>query len=389
MRQTWVVVIAIVACGFAWALPPLETYRGHGLELQVPRGWTVTVDEAAGSVFVVEDPGDRTSAGMALLVVPRSPGLDAAALTETVLADVPTPRTELGRQVAAGVVWTLQSFQLDGVAALLTSVAISHEGGDVASIAVFSARTEAFEALGGAALLFVTFAGADPARFAAPERTAGPGRAFPPLEPIAELGAGYRKPVGWQVVTERVPGQELIYLLEDPADDHGAMVLYLAQAADGLPPAGTDVVAGVIGLFTQALAIVDVEELRRSGDLLTGARLLSGTRLGRPTKAFFAIATTEEGAQVYGVVAQAERFDAFGGHGLAWITLGGMAVEDFVVNAELQSWYGPAASGAVDAGGDTLAAQQALLDLQSRWFTTWSNDLGGNTHCWSDGFACY
>lgn len=393
----WVLVIAaIVWCGVALALPPLEHYRGYGLELQVPRGWTVTVDEAAGTVLVAEDPNDPMAAAMVLLAVPYQPGLDAAFLTQAVLAEVAPSRTELGREVVDGVVWTLQSFDAEGVPALLTSLAISNEGGDVVTIALLSAQPDAFEVLGGTALLLVTFAAADPALFEQPASVHGAGGAlgsFPRLEPIAELGGAYLKPAGWHYTSERAPGQDLIYLLEDPADEHSAAILFLSQVIDTPPTPGTDVVEGVVASFTQALGIGSVSVLRRSGDDLNGARLLLGTRFGRQTKAFFAVFSDAGSGRVYGVIAPAERFDAFGGHGLMWITLGGMSVAAFEASAEMQAWYQPAGSwsGFDGDGGSagSLAAQQMLLEMQSRMFMSWSNNLGGSTHCWGDSYGCY
>lgn len=367
LRWMWI-GLAIAWCGSAWALPPLEAYRGQGLELQIPLGWTVTVDEAGGTVLISEDPNDPLSAALVLAVVPHQPGLDAAFLTDTVMAKIATELTELGREEGDGVVWTLQSFEFDGVPALVTSVAISRAEGSVASIALFSARVEDFEPLGCAALLFVTFGGADPALFetaAAPVAAPTPGsgsaataHSFPPLEPIAELGGAYLKPAGWHYASESAPGQDLIYLLEDPAADHGAAILFLSQVVEVPPPAGTDVVAGVVASFSEALGLVDVTEIRRSGDTVTGARLLSATRLGRPTKAFFALFSNGRDISFYGIVAPAERFDGFGGHGLMWVTLGGMTVDAFERSDEMQAWYGPADVWGGGASDGSLAMQQ-------------------------------
>ena len=390
-------IAAIAACGFAWALPPLETYRGHGLELQVPRGWTVTVDEAAGTVLVAEDPNDPAGAAMLLVVVPAQPGLDAAYLTEAVLSQVAPARAELGREEAGGVVWTLQSFDADGIPALLTSLAIGQDGAQVATIALLSAHRDAFAELGGAALLFVTFGAADPALFASPAGAAGPAAgaaapgapaAFPPLEPIAELGGAYLKPAGWHFGAESAPGQDLIYLQEDPADAHGAAILFLTQTGVGAPAAGADLVGAVVTAFAQTLGLEATTELRRSGDGTNGARLLSGTRLGRASKGFFAVFADGGDVRVYAIAAPAERFDAIGGHGLMWITLGGMSVADFERSDEMQAWYRPAPSWGDVSWDGSFGAQQMFLDMQSQMFMAWSNNMGGNS-CWGDSYGCY
>lgn len=401
MHRAWSVIVLVVwlgVVGVGRALPPFETYRGHGLELQIPVGWTVSVDEFNGTILVAEDPSDPGGAAMVLLVVPAQPGLDAAFLTDAVLSEVAPVRTELGREEAGGVVWTLHTFDADGLPAIVTSLAIAQEGAQVTTIALLSAQSDAFAELGGAALLFVTFGAADPALFAThvaqaeatPAAAAAAGRvAFPPLEPIAELGGAYLKPAGWHFAAESAPGQDLIYLLENPADQNGAAILYLAESGVARPAVGADLVGAVVTAFAQTLGIEAATELRSSGDGLNGARLVSGTRLGRPVKGFFAVFSDAGDVRVYGIVAEADRFDAFGGHGLMWLTLGGMSLADFERSDEMQAWYRPASAWGGDAGaGGSFAAQQMFLDMQSQMFMSWSNNMGGNS-CWGNSYGCY
>lgn len=71
-----------------------------------------------------------------------------------------------------------------------------------------------------------------------------------------------------------------------------------------------------------------------------------------------------------------------------WVTLGGMTVDAFERSEEMQAWYREADAPDGGAGVGPLAAQQMLLDVQSRMFRAWSNDMGG-AFCGGDKAGCF
>lgn len=375
----------------ALALPPLVPYSSHGLSFKIPQGWTAEVDETGSYVMVAENPNDPSSAAMVLIAIPYQEGMTASYLTQSVLEELAPVSTQLSFQEENGFIHTLHRLEHEGQTQLLASLAYSSAKDKLAIIGLISAEAQQFEALGGTALLLVSFLGADPSLFAQTTTSVQQGQ-FPELEPIAELGGQYQKPKGWHYTAEKNQGQDLIYLLENPSDPSTAAMFWMYQPTQGQPPAGTDVVTTAISFFLESLAFENVSIERQSGDMLSGARMISGSRGGVPHRAWFMVTTGQNNASVYGIFAPTERFNALGGHGLLWLTLLGKTRQEVESTPEIQAWYQEPTFGMSSGSmsSNDYAMQQMYLDMQDRMFKSWSNNISSNGWCWADSYGqCY
>ncbi len=388
LKTVTCLVLLSVFC-ISFALPPLVPYSANGLNFKVPQGWSVEVDETGSYVMVAENPNDPSAAAMVLIAVPYQAGMTADFLTDAVLEEVAPVSTELSRQEENGFIYTLYELDNEDGAFLLTSLAYSSEGDGIGIIGLLSAEASQFEALGGTALLLVSFLGADPAMFSQAATPLQRGK-FPELEPIAELGGQYQKPKGWHYTAEQNQGQDLIYLLENPSDPTTAAIFWMNQQTQGSAPAGTDVVSTAISFFLESLAFESVSVERQSGDMLSGARMIRASRGGVPHHAWFIVMTGQDYASVYGIFAPTERFNALGGHGLLWLTLLGKTLQEVETTPEIQSWYQEPSFGSGSMSSGDYAMQQMYLDMQDRMFKSWSNNMSSNGWCWADSYGqCY
>ena len=134
----------------------------------VPVGWALQVDEAQGLVYLQEDPADAFSPDILMLSVFNEQGLSPELAIQQALANTGIINATVVEQqsLEGGLLVVVEGF-LQSVFVKLALVSFTDLTTNTLSVAMFSSPAERFDELGGAALIFVTVGGQDPALYEA------------------------------------------------------------------------------------------------------------------------------------------------------------------------------------------------------------------------------
>ena len=168
MKRGFPVTLLSLVLSLAFAFPPLQPYQQGSLSINLPLSWQIQVDETQGLVYLRENPTDPNSAELFLLTGQRQNNIMPKAMIEQAMQNMKDQGLAnmvlIDSQDLPGGLLAVISGDKQGLAYKAAFVSLANE--QMISLAGFSALAEHFDELGGAALIFVTVGGQDPANYA-------------------------------------------------------------------------------------------------------------------------------------------------------------------------------------------------------------------------------
>jgi hypothetical protein len=339
------------------SFPPLTSYQHKDLRFRIPEGWKVTVkedSEASQIISVVENPDEPdTSPGLTWFklsavkkeVTPQNivENIIRKILAQPDYENFNIEKEQLKSADYYAVLFTFTHKEVPGKGVFYSY--FDDQGALV--ILHFSAMQSQFDALGGAALPFVTFDNADPSQIKLSGEFQTTVEAFPisfrevvssstaKPNPFPVLGLAtdlnIRAPLHWIVSSNLLTGE--IKLSENPKDPAAPLVVYKTfKLSELLTPSQLTQNVNATTALMQGLATLNIQAVRQqedhSIDSIDGNNqhifLANANRAGVPSK-LTAVYDLDQQKQTFSLtvfVAPTARYTELGGAMLIGVTVG-------------------------------------------------------------------
>ena len=406
------------SASFSFAFPPLTSYNYGNFSFMAPLGWTVSVDEAQGSIIISEDPDNPLTPILAFVMTPDpnqqlTPDMAMSGfLTQPDFQQYNI--TEIGREyLDNGALWVLVQLDDGPEVVYASAIAFADSSSSTVALSFFFGLAERFVELEGATLPFVTFGGLDPAQLEGLANTneitvsQQASRRFPEL---VQYQDSIKVPQGWQVSYNA--NQDLLLVQENPRDNDSAFILATSTTLETHISAETIAEQVIQSMGFSEIKIVSQEWLPHFNyqALMTETTaVVQGTPVKLAVLVFF---PTTNSASVGLYAATKKHFRELGGSDLLLVTLAGLEPEKLYNNvltnnpAPTQTFasMAPADNTYTSSTSKTFPQMQEEAQNQQMYYETMSNTLrmqhennisiinnmGDSDWCWADVYgSCY
>ena len=167
MKKSPLILFLNLLIGMAFAFPPLQPFQQGSVSINLPVSWQIQIDESRGMIYIREDPNNQNSAEIFLISGPNQNNVSPKSMIEQAMQNIKDQgfanMTLQDSQELPGGLMAVISGDKQGVAYKAAFVSFVNQ--NMISLAGFSTTANHFDELGGAALIFVTVGGQDPANY--------------------------------------------------------------------------------------------------------------------------------------------------------------------------------------------------------------------------------